>query len=84
MFCMATAPHEADPQAVLQVWCLHLPYGNRVNVYVLDKVGSYAEGTALAKDALARGAGIEQLRACIDAQNVDPASGHAALDAWLA
>ncbi|MCA9548306.1 MAG: hypothetical protein KC613_28075 [Myxococcales bacterium] len=52
-------------------------------LYVLDKVSSYAEGTERAREAMRSGAAIAQLRATIDAQNEDPAKGHATLDHWL-
>ncbi len=52
-------------------------------LYTLDKVGSFAEGTAQAQAAMADGRALAQLRACIDAQNADAAAGHATLDALL-
>lgn len=53
-------------------------------LYVLDKVGSIAEGTALAQAAIADGRAIEQLRALIRTQNAEPEAGLAKLEALLA
>ncbi|HET9958468.1 MAG TPA: anthranilate phosphoribosyltransferase [Polyangiaceae bacterium] len=65
---------------VLDLVCLNAAFC----LYLMDKVSSVKEGVARAREAVAQGHALEQVRRTIRAQNADPTAGLQRLDAFLA